>query len=56
MACVMSDRKKREAIVAGTVRMAGARLVGPEIGKDDVGTGNDRACGIGDRAENISSV
>src|ERR1700730_6758154 len=52
---VMSGRKKREAIVAGTVGLAGARLVGPEVGQGDGGTGNDRARGIGDRAENISS-
>jgi hypothetical protein len=36
---VMSGRKKREAIVAATVRVAGARLVSPEVGQGDVGTG-----------------
>ena len=52
---VVSNRKKREAVVAGTVGLAGARLVGPEVGKGDVGAGNDRTCGIADCAENISS-
>jgi hypothetical protein len=52
---VVSDREKREAVVAGAVGLASARLVGPEVDKGDVGAGNDRACGIGDRAENISS-
>jgi hypothetical protein len=52
---VVSDREKREAVVAGAVGLVSALLVGSKVGEGDRGVGNNRACGIGDRSENISS-
>ena len=52
---VVSNREKRKAVVAGAVGLAGPPLVGPEVGEGNVGVGDDRAGGIGDRSEDVSS-